>query len=291
MLIGRGYFVQKSLGYVGRLNRVAAAFLAAVFLSLTFVPISNIYAQGQGFAEGYSTNDDKLLPGMAVQLSITEDRSEKYIERGSSQNPERIIGIASSPSSNFAVIGSNKNQIYVQSNGQVVAYVSDIGGVVKKGDLLTISPLKGVLMKVSNAASAEMATALEDVDLSRAEEVKIDGGSTSTDSTKVSKILINLDRHTFQSNQNTSNTLSRVSRALVGKDVGELRVLVSLLVFALLLVVEGGIVYGAISSSLTSLGRNPMAGKAIKRELVRVLLIAVAILLIGLGVVYTILWV
>jgi hypothetical protein len=291
MLIGRGRFVQKGLSYIRHLNRAGAGLVAITLLLLIVMPAGSIKAEGQGFSQGYSTKDDQLVAGMAVQLSITDNQNDKYIERGSSQNPERIIGIASSPSSNIAVVGSTKNQIYVQSSGQVVAYVSDLGGVVKKGDLLTISPLKGVLQKVNNAASAEMATALEDADLSKAEDVKIDGGSTKTESTKVNKILINLDRHTFQSNQNTSNTLSRVSRALVGKDVGELRVLVSLLVFALLLVVEGGIVYGAISSSLTSLGRNPMAGKAIKRELVRVLLVALAILLIGLGVVYIILWV
>lgn len=249
-------------------------------------------ADSQGIAQGYDTKDDLLRPGMAVQLAINNDNPDnRFIERGTSEFPERIIGISTSPASNFALIGSTKNQVYVQSSGQVIAYVSDLGGVVKKGDLLTISPLKGVLMKVGNTASAEMATALEDVDSSKAEELEIDGGSTSTKNAKVNKILINLDRHTFQSNQNTSNTLSRVSRALVGKDVGELRVLVALIVFALLLVVEGGVVYGAISSSLTALGRNPLAGDAIKRELVRVLAVALAILLTGLGVVYTILWI
>ena len=227
---------------------------------------------------------------MAVQLA-TNNSDSKFVERGSNQFPERVIGISTIPNSNFALIGSSKNQVYVQSSGQVAAYVSDLQGVVKKGDLLTISPLKGVLMKVGSTPVAEMATALEDVDTSKAEELPIDGGNTDTNKVKVNKILINLDRHTFQSNQKTSNTLSRVSRALVGKDVGELRVLVSLLVFALLLIVEGGVVYGAVSSSLTALGRNPLAGAAIKKELIKVLGIAFAILLVGLGVVYTILWV
>ena len=280
----------KSLRSANQLLRKYSGILLATFLLLPLFASAVVGAESLGIAQGYESNDNLLLSGMAVQLSLELKDSHNFVERGTSQNPERIIGIATSPSTNFAVIGSTKNQIYVQSSGQVVAYVADLGGDVKKGDLLTISPLKGVLMKVNNATSPEIATALEDADLTKAEEQKIDKGSTSKDKTKVNKILISLDRHTFQTSQNNTNTLSRVSRALVGKDVGELRVLLSLLLFALLLVVEGGIVYGAISSSLTSLGRNPLAGKAIKRELIRVLAIAVVILGIGLGVVYTILW-
>ncbi len=279
------------VGLHKHLYRLVYGILALVLLAIPMAFSTLVSAEGQGFAQGYGTKDELLRSGMAVQLTIGDDVEAKFVERGSSDKPERIIGIATAPNSNFALIGSTKNEIFVQSSGQVIAYVSDLGGVVKKGDLLTISPLKGVLMKVGGTKTAELATALEDSNPDKAEEIQIDGGSTKSNTTKVNKVLISLDRHTFQSTQNDSDTLSRVSRALVGKDVGALRVLVSLLVFALLLVVEGGIVYGAISSSLTSIGRNPLAGKAIKRELIRVLMIAVFILLIGLGVVYTILWI
>lgn len=274
-----------------RVRRSGLVVLAILFgwLILT-VPLQITHADNQGITQGYETNDDLLRPGMAVQF-VPGNNGSQFVERGTSEYPERIIGITTDPSSNLAVIGSSKNQVYVQTSGQAEAYVADVNDVVKKGDYLTISPLKGVLMRVGDSKSAQLATALADADMSKAEQFTIKPGSTDTKSTKVTKVLINLDRHTFQSSENTSNTLSRLSRALVGKDVGELRVIVSLLVFALLLVVEGGVVYGAISSSLTSLGRNPLAGKAIKRELIRVLLIAVVILLIGLGVVYTILWV
>lgn len=284
----RGLTVYKSFG----VRRSALVVLTVLFAWVALLlPIGMVQADNQGIAQGYETKDDLIRPGMAVQLANTTNGTTQYVERATAEFPERVIGITTTPATSVAVIGSSKNQVYVQSNGQVLAYVSDIGGVVKKGEFLTISPLKGVLMRVGTTPSAQLATALEDADLSKAEEFDIKPGSTDTKKTKVNKILVNLDRHTFQSSQNTSNTLSRVSRALVGKDVGELRVLVSLIVFALLLVVEGGVVYGAISSSLTSLGRNPLAGKAIKRELIRVLLVALFILLIGLGVVYTILWV
>lgn len=273
---------------ISRVRRSTLVVLTVLFAWLAFcVPLQLAHADNQGIAQGFETNDQLLRSGMAAQL--TGDANT--VERGTSEHPERIIGIVTDPTNNLAVIGSTKNQVFVQSSGQVEAYVADINGVVKKGDFLTISPLKGILMRVGSSNSAEIATALSDADMTKAEEFDIKPGSTDTKKTKVTKVSINLDRHTFQTSQNTSNTLSRVSRALVGKDVGELRVLVSLLVFALLLVVEGGVVYGAISSSLTSLGRNPLASKAIKRELIRVLLIAVVILLIGLGVVYTILWV
>lgn len=275
----------------GRFGSLLFAVVYASMLLLALLLPAITSAESQGISQGYESSDDLLRPGMAVQLAMSGDQDKKVVERASSQFPERIIGISSSPENNLVVTGSTKNQVYIQTSGQVVAYVSDLGGVVKKGDILTISPLKGILMKVTDEKAAQIATALEDVDPSKAEEVGINGGPTDTKKAKVYKILVNLDRHTFTSNQNNSSTLSRISRALVGKDVGELRVLLAMLLFALLLIVEGGVVYGAIASSMTSLGRNPMAAPAIKRELRRVLLIAMGILLTGLAVVYAILWV
>jgi hypothetical protein len=49
--------------------------------------------------------------------------------------------------------------------------------------------------------------------------------------------------------------------------------------------------YGAISSAITALGRNPLARSAIRREMIRILFVAIIVFLIGLGAIYGILWV
>ena len=85
--------------------------------------------------------------------------------------------------------------------------------------------------------------------------------------------------------------MSKLGKSLVGRDVGEIRVLIALLVFMIVLIAEGGIIYGAVSSAITALGRNPLARKVIQREMLQVFVVAIIVLVVGLGAMYAILWI
>ena len=115
-----------------------------------------------------------------------------------------------------------------------------------------------------------------------------EGGKT----TAISKIKVNLSRQGSSQGAAAAkpSALADLGEAIVGKQVNETRVLLALILFIIVMIAEGGIIYGAISSAITALGRNPMARKMIRREMVQVILAALAVLAVGLGAVYAILW-
>ena len=60
-----------------------------------------------------------------------------------------------------------------------------------------------------------------------------------------------------------------------------------MIMFVIVLIAEGGIIYGAISGAITAPGRNPFANKIISGELI--ITMALVVLILGLGGVYAIL--
>lgn len=263
-------------------------FFLVIFVGL----ICGISTPVFGIAKGYVSIDPELKLGMVAGLSDQSTQDTPKVERASSENESRLIGVTTSPDEELVTIGSGGQQVYVETTGEVDAYASDINGDIKSGDLLAVSPLKGVLMKADINPAVVVGIALEDFDASSAETKSVTDGGGHKD-VKIAKLRINLD-HKAASNQQsgiTDSSLRRLGRAVTGREIGEVRVLIALIIFLAVLVAEGGIIYGAVSSALVALGRNPMAGKIIQKEMVRVILIAVAVLLVGLAAIYLILWI
>jgi hypothetical protein len=269
---------------------MARRLILTVLFILSLIFTSGFSTMAQGVALGYESSDPELKPGMVVQLN-GENQGSSQVERGTSETQDKIIGLATRPDEVSVVIANGGQRVYVQTSGEADAYVSDIGGNIKQGDQLTISPLKGILMKSDGSQGIVFGTALEDFSDTDAESYDINGGSSGISSAKVDKIKINLDAGSFADLQEVApdSNLAAIGKSLTGKDVGEIRVLIALLLFLIVLVAEGGIIYAAISSSITAIGRNPLASKVIKYEFIKILVIAVAVLLIGLGAIYAVL--
>lgn len=260
--------------------KVLAALAGFVFLAAVQVPVSAI-------ARGYATADSGLQTGMVAALSVDANSS---VERASQESSDRVVGIVTTFDNSLVTVGSGTSKVLVDNEGQVDAYVSDINGAIKQGDLLVLSPLKGILMKSGDAPATvigiaggtpERTSPYSYQDRSQAKE------------TQIAKIKVNLNQQGSANGSvlRSDSALAKLGRYLVGKDVGETRVLIALILFVIVLVAEGSIIYGAVSSAVTSLGRNPLARKIIQAEMARVVAVAIGVLLVGLGAVYSILWV
>lgn len=266
--------------------RGVIAFVVMLFL------VVFLGGQALGIAKGYITDDQELKPGMVAGLSEGSTPENPKVERAAFDNEAKIIGVTTTPDDELVTIASGKQQVYVETSGEVNVYVSDLNGEVKAGDLLSLSPLRGILMKADASPAVVVGIALEDFDASQAETKSITDNTGNKD-VKLAKIRINQD-HKAASNQQagvTDSSLRRLGRSITGREVGEVRVLIALIIFLAVLVAEGGIIYGAVSSALVALGRNPLARKIIQKEMVRVILIAISVLLVGLGAIYLILWI
>lgn len=258
-------------------------------LLLSFIIATTmLVGYAQDFARGYVTRDDQLRPGMVVGLSTTDDGGQAAVERATRENSDKIIGVSAESGDTLVTIASGEQQVYVQTSGEVVAFVSDINGQVHKDDNLTISPLKGVLMR-SDSTTPTIGLALENFKAETGEMQEVTAPS-GIKMASVGKIRITLDPLLAnQKTQTVPSPLERLGQAVAGRKVEEIQVVVALIIFLVVLVAEGSIIYGAVSSGLISLGRNPMAKSAIKSELVRVVGVAMIVLFVGLAAMYGVL--
>lgn len=260
------------------------------FTSITVCLLVSVFSsRAFGIARGYLTNDSGLQVGMAAALS-TEGAEGYLVERASQQNQSRAIGVVTTVDEALITAASANAKIYIETEGEVEAYVSDIGGIVKRGDLLVLSPLKGILMKADDTSPAIFAVSNSDFIVDSSQQYRFPDGNVKE--ARISKLIVNLNRKaTGNSNQISDSSLRKIGKAIVGKDVGEIRVVIALIIFFVVLITEGGTLYGVISSAIKALGRNPLAGKVIRRELIRIVFIALLVFIIGLISIYGILWI
>ncbi len=278
------------MGFLGKFRaiRLRGAFAATGLIVLAVLASAH---PASAVAQGYATKDQGLRAGMVAGLSNDSSSGQPLVERASQGKEERIVGVVTTPGNELVTLASGTNNIYVQTAGEVVAFVSDVNGNIKKGDMLTMSPLRGILMKAEDSSAAIVGIALEDLDIDTAEKVTVNGSDQGK--VPVGQISINLASGISSSGveERSNTTLSALGRTLVGRDVADLRVVAALIIFLIVLVVEGGIIYGAISSSIIALGRNPMAHRIIVREIFKVAAIALTVLILGVLAIYGVLWV
>lgn len=253
---------------------------------LVFLSASTVNA----IARGYTSTDTGLKVGMVAALN---DKGDAQVERATQENTRQVVGVVTNVDDSLVTVASSDAKVLIESEGDVTAYVSDMGGEVTKGSLLAVSPVKGILMKVpQNSGLSVVGVAVGSV-AEKTDTISYeipDGSSQRT--IKITKISINLNRSGGGQNGSTvDSSLARLGKAVVGKEVSEIRVIVALILFLIVLLAEGAIMYGAISSAITALGRNPLARSAIRREMIRILLVAIVVFIIGLGAIYGILWV
>lgn len=259
-----------------------AMLVAGLLLLTSILASSSVFA----IARGYTSTDPGLKVGMVAALT-SDTQGDSQVERATQENTRQIVGVVASVDDSFVTVASSNAKAIVETEGEVGAYVSDMGGEVTKGSLLALSPIKGVLMKVPESSGfLVVGVASEDV-----------AGKTDTlpyqidsETVKITKIQINLSKIGADNGAGRSS-LTRLGEVIVGKEVSEIRVLVALILFLIVLCAEGAIMYGAISSAITALGRNPLAREAIRKELLRIVLVALAVFAIGLAAIYAVLWI
>lgn len=257
--------------------------LATIAISTGYVAASIV--------QGYSTNDPDLQLGMAASLS-EETEDEPLVERASRSNIQKVIGIVTTLDQSLVAISSSDEKVYVQSIGEVTAYVTDTNGPIREGDLLTLSTVQGLLAK-SDTSQYGFATALENMDFETADEYAV--SSPAGERVKIASLRVSINNQALftAENENGGNdsALTALGRSVTGREVSEIRIVIALTIFILIMIFEGGIIYGAVSGAITALGRNPLARKFIVQEQTRVTAVAFAVLLIGLGSIYVILWI
>lgn len=272
---------------LGRNNK-KITMLFGLLLSVTFAAITSVALATIGHS--YLTREDDLIQGMAVSLSLENTDQNQFVEALSQSNKERFVGVVSSKESNTVTTVRSGDNVFVSTNGQSEVLASDLNGEIKQGDNLVASPLKGVVMKAGTGESTSVGYALEDFDYSKTTTETITDEQGNTKEVKIAAIAMEIST-TGSTGDTQKSFLSLVGESITGKEVSQLQVVAAVLLLFVVLTVEGSIIYGAAHSTITSVGRNPLARKSIYKQLVQIIVVAGIILLFGIGGIYLILWV
>ena len=272
------------IGHNKKLLTVCFSLILSVTLTL-FTPLAMAI-----IGRSFLTNEDNLLHGMAVSLSLESTEQKQLVETLTTSNRERFIGIVTAKEANIITTVKNGDNVFVSTSGQIEVLTSNINGEIKKGDSLVASPLRGIVMRADTGDPSPVGYALEDFDYTKSssEVIKDSQGN----SREVSVFSINMEIGAPSSSGDEQKSfLSLVGESITGKPVSQLQVIAAVLLLFMLLTVEGSIIYGAAHSTIISVGRNPLAKKGIYKQLVQIFIVAGLIMLFGIGGIYLVLWV
>ena len=268
-------------------KQLTAITVVLCLFSGIILPLSTSAAS---IAQGYVTSDTDLVVGMAASLNAESATKTQNVVRSGTSNKAKFVGIITTKNANLLTLTNNNSTVVVATSGEVYAFVTDINGVVKKGDNLSISPIKGLLMKSESNEVSVVGSALEDAagKISTKQNIDVSGGKIQEISVTSLQLEVN-PRNIAGGDTKNQSFLRILGQNVAGKQVSDWQAIIALVVFLLLLVVEGSLIYGSVHSSITALGRNPMARDAVYRQLAQVLLAVLAVLAFGVAIIYLVL--
>ena len=261
--------------------------LAAVF-SILMIGLFDSTVIASSVAMGFKNSDNDLTTGMAA--SFSDDLNAQTVVRASSANILKFVGIVTTKNANLVTLTNNTATVVVTTSGQAEAFVTDLNGIIKKGDNLTVSPIKGFLMKASNVDTSFVGSALQDSVGQPATKQSVESNDGKNREVSATIIQININPRNIAGGSNKNKSfISVLGKNLAGKDVSDWQTVLAFIVFVLLIVVEGSLIYGSVHSSMMALGRNPMAHDAVYKQLAQVILAVLAVLAFGIATIYTVL--
>lgn len=268
---------------------VCALILSVIFGAQVVGAVTNSISQG------YKTSDPSIVAGMAVSLK-NDSSDDRLIEPTNKNNIQNFVGIVTTIDDNLVSLTNESTDVLVTTSGEVNVFMTDVNGKVAKGELVTISPISGALMKSLDQGPNSkfiMGTALEDFNDSEATSQTVNDAQNGQRVVRVDKVKIEINRSidTKTPAEEATTFLQVAGESITGRPVGQVQVFAAILVLLIVLIVEGSIIYGAVHSTIAALGRNPLAKKVVFKQILQVSWLALIVLLFGLGAIYIVLWI
>jgi len=247
----------------------------------------------QAISHAYDT-DGTVQKGMIVML---DPKNSNKIMALTNKNDSAMHGVVVSANDTILSFGGDgtTSQVYVANNGKYEVLVSNQNGPIEKGDIVTISSIDGIGMKVDVNQSVVLGKSLTTFDgknnVSGYMTLKTNSGNKKV---AIGKIVVDIGiaHNPIQVSVNGPPVpafLKKAGQVITGKTVSTWRLYIALIVLLLTVFVAGSLLYGGVRSSLVAIGRNPLAKGAVARGLIQVIVLGVIIFVLGLFSIYLIL--
>lgn len=243
--------------------------LLAVLSPLVYAQSSSTISQS--FKTG-SVNDD-IVSGALVNTKINGNT----IELATLSTANRLVGIVDSNS--LVSISEGGQEVKVVLSGTTNVLVSDINGTVKSGDKITTSPIAGVGMKATLDGQI-VGTAQDSFRPATTRSVTDRDGKRHDVRLGYVSAQIGITAYQVPGSNFLPPFIQSTANSIAGQPVSLVRILVCSVLLILGFLTVFLLVYTSVRSAITSLGRNPLAARAIRRSLYQI----GAISLVAIGV-------
>ncbi len=252
-----------------------------------------------------------LISGSAVAATVSRDfKTSQTLSKGTivslennasqvvSANQDNIANIygvvVPKGDLSFDQTGATGGTAAVANEGVVDTLVSDNNGPINAGDSVTVENINGVGQKATKSGRVVgIAQGSLDQTAQSYKEVQVDGKTV-----KIALVPVKIGVSEFNPNSGAGNSQEEVNNrnkalqiadSFAGKEVKPFALLIAGLLLLVSIFVSVFLVTSSGYASMISIGRNPLSQKTIIRSLVRMVLIAVAIFVIGLALSYAVL--
>lgn len=216
-------------------------------------------------------------PLPAGSLVSLDPRRTDYVVATNTTNAAAVFGVVVRNDDSLLAVDTGTGKVQVASGGRARALVSTLGGDIKLGDEVAVSPFDGIGMKAAPGsqvigiaqtaftATSQSATTQTVTDKAgRSHQVKV--GSV--------QLAIGIRMATKAIDQPKLDGVQGLVQALTGRSVSLWRAILSLIIAVVALAALLTLVYASIYGAIISVGRNPLAKTAVFRTLTSVLLMA-----------------
>lgn len=263
-----------------RLIRSVQLPLLATLATLLMVGLSPANATSANISHSYKSNS--TIPAGSL-VSLDSGRTD-FVVPANTDNGSKLLGIAVAKDDSLIAVDAASGLVQVATNGSANALVSDVNGDIKVGDSISVSPFNGVGMKAETGqkiiglAQTAFNTNAEGT---KTESVTDKAGNRKNLRIGFIRIGIGVTTNSNSGDSKELNDLQKATKALVGREISTIRIILSLIVLIIASISLMTLIYAAIYGSIVSVGRNPLAKYAIFRTLARVLAMALITALIA----------
>jgi hypothetical protein len=248
----------------------------------------------QNTIESYGTSQ-ALRPGILVQI---DPNNSQDVIPASQETITKTFGVVVNPSSSALTINqksNSSNSAYVSSNGDYEMIVSDQNGAVKSGDYLTMSSVDGIAMEDNDTEPITVGMATGTFNSSSevigTQKLLLANKTYRTVHFGVISASVYIAHNPLLATQTSivPSVLVDFSTGVVGRTVSTWRIYIALIATLGICVIVGAMLFGAVKTSLTAIGRNPLSRKTLLKGFIQVVISAVIIFISGLFLVYLLL--
>jgi hypothetical protein len=228
--------------------------------------------QSGSIAQGYKTATNSTLAAGSL-VSLKKSGSDT-IELATSNNAGRLLGVVDRKP--LVSITGHESRTQVAIGGATTALVSDINGAIASGDKLTASPIAGIGMKVT-ASGPIIGIAQSKIVVEKTTYIADKQGKKHQIHLGYVTLQVGASYYQAAGSSLLPPFVQNIADSLAGRPVSLVRALIAGLVLLIGLSSVIILVYGGVHSAITSIGRNPLAAKDIRRGLYQILLIAIIV--------------